>query len=98
MDSPLRPFWVTLALAVAIALVPDSFVAIIGPKWILYVSALLLALLAGSEWLGSGSDATAVNLLAIATAGVTLVLSIAAARYGPEISEQSHPLNLPVFG
>jgi hypothetical protein len=96
--APLRPVWATLTLAVAIALVFDSLVALIGPKRIFYVSALLSALLAGSEWLGSGSDATAANPLVIAIAGVTLVLSIVAARYEPEISEQSHPLNLPIFG
>lgn len=96
--TPLRPFWVTLALALAIALVLDSFVVLVGPKRIFYVSALLSALLAGSEWFGSGSDATVVSVLTIATAGATLVLSIVAARFEPEISEQSNPMNLPVFG
>ncbi len=88
----------TPAPAFAIALVLDSFVALVGPKRIFYASALLSALMTGSEWLGSGSDATVVNILAIAMAGVTLVLSVIAARFEPEISEQSHLMNLPVFG
>lgn len=96
--APLRPFWVTLALTVAIILVLDSFLALFGPKRIFYVSALLSALMAGSEWLGSGSDATVVNMLIIAMACVTLVLSILAARLEPKVSEQYHPMNLPVFG
>jgi len=82
----------------SIALVLDSFVALVGPKAVFYVSALLSALLAGSEWFGSGSDAKAVNVLAIAMAGATLVLSLVAARYQQEIPEQAHPMNLPVFG
>ncbi len=96
--APLRSFWVTLALVMSIALVLDSFVALVGPKAVFYVSALLSALLAGSEWFCSGSDATAVNVLAIAMAGATLVLSLVAARYQQEIPEQAHPMNLPVFG
>ena len=95
---PLHPFWATLALALAIALILDSFVALVGPKRIFYASALLSVLLAWSEWLGSGSDATVANMLAVAMAGATLALSLIAARFEPRISEQSHPMNLPVFG
>jgi Na+/melibiose symporter-like transporter len=83
---------------VAIILVLDSLVALVGPKRIFYVSALLSALLTGSEWLGSGADVTAVKVLTIAMACVTLVLSVVAARLEPRVSEQSHPMNLPVFG
>jgi|GEM_PF-3867897 len=54
--------------------------------------------MAGSEWIGSGSDATAVTVLTIAMGLLTLVLSVAAARFEPKVSEQYHPLNLPVFG
>lgn len=96
--TTLRPFWVTLALAAAIILTLDSFVVLVGPKKIFYVSVLLSALLTGSEWLGSGSDAAVVNMLIIAMACVTLVLSIVAARFEPKVSEQSHLMNLPVFG
>jgi Na+/melibiose symporter-like transporter len=96
--APLRPFWATLALAMAIILILDSFVTFVGPKRVFYVSALLSALLTGSEWIGSGSDATVVTALTIIMACVTVVLSMAAARLEPKISEQSHPMNLPVFG
>ncbi len=96
--TPLRPLWVTLALALAIALVLDSFVTLVGPRRIVYVSALLSALLPGSEWLGPGSDATVVNALAIAMASVTLVLSIITAKFESEVSEQSHRMNLLIFG
>ena len=96
--TPLRPFWVTLALTVAIILVLNSFVVLVGPKRVFYVSALLSALLTGSEWLGSGTNATVASMLTIAMACVTLVLSIIAAKLEPQVSEQSHPMNLPVFG
>jgi hypothetical protein len=84
---------VTLALALAIVLVLDSFVAFVGPKRISYASAVLSALLAGSEWLGPGSDATVGNMLVKAMASVTLVLSVVAVKLEPEISEQSHTMN-----
>ena len=94
----LRPFWATVTLALAILLVLDSFIAIVGPKRMFYASALLSALLAWSEWIGSDSGATVASVLAIAMACVTLVLSVVAARFEPKVSEQSHPMNLPVFG
>jgi Na+/melibiose symporter-like transporter len=88
----------TLALTVAIILVLNSFVVLVGPKSVFYISALLAALLTGSEWLGSGTNPTVANMLTIAMACVTLVLSIVAAKLEPQVSEQSHPMNLPVFG
>ncbi len=85
-------------MALAVVLIVDSLVALVGPKRIFYSSALLSALLAGSEWIGSGSGAAAATLLVVAAAGATLALSVVAARFEPQVSEQSHPMNLPVFG
>ena len=90
--------WATLTLALAVALFFDSFVAFVGPKRIFYSSALLSALLAGSELVGSGPAATPVTFLTIAMAAVTLALSMLAARLETAVSEQSNPMNLPVFG
>ena len=95
--SSLHDPWVAPTVALAIVLVFDSFVALVGPRRVFYSSAFLSALLAASEWIGSGSGAAA-TLLTIAAAGATLCLSVVAARFEPQVSEQSHPMNLPVFG
>jgi ABC-type transport system involved in multi-copper enzyme maturation permease subunit len=96
--APPQPPWSTLTLALAAVLVVDSFIALFGPKRIFYSAALLSALLVGSELIGSGSAPTAAGLLTMALAGVTLALSMVAARFEQEVSEQSNPMNLPVFG
>ena len=64
------------------------------------LGALLGAMLVVEPYGGSPSGLLAnyIVLGNIATAGATVVLSLAAAREGTEVSEQSHPMNLPVFG
>lgn len=96
--TPLHDTWVALTLALALVLIVDSLLALVGPKRIFYSSAVISALLATSEWIGSGSGAGAGTLLTVVAAGVTLALSVVAARFDPPVSEQSHPMNLPVFG
>jgi len=96
--TPLHQSWAMLTLALAGVLAVDSVIAYVGPKSIFYSSAVISALLVGSESIGSGSSATAGTILAIGMAGVTMVLSVLAARFVPEVSEQSNPMNLPVFG
>lgn len=96
--ASLHGYWVPVTLALGVVLAADSLVALVGPRRIFYSSALLSALLAGSDWIGSGSTTSTAILLTVAAAAVTLVLAIVAARFEPEVSEQSHPMNLPVFG
>jgi len=96
--TPLHGYWETLTLALAAVLVLDSIVAFVGPSRIFYSTALVSALLAGSEWVGGGSDASTAILLSVVMGGATLVLSVGAARFEPKVSEQSNPMNLPVFG
>ncbi len=96
--TPYSSLWGTIALTLAVILVLDSLVALVAPKRVFYASALLSVLLGGSVWLGSGSDATIVTLLTLVLTGVTFVLSVLAARFEPKVSEQSNPMNLPVFG
>ena len=90
--------WTTLELVLAVVLVFDSLLALVGPRRILYSTALLSALLGGSEWIASEHGATAAIILTIAIAGITLVLSTVAARLETQVAEQSNPMNLPVFG
>ncbi len=86
------------ALSLAILLVIDSLLCLVGPRRIFYTSAFLSAILVAVFVLGSAANATAVVLITLGMAGVTFVLSILAARSEPKVSEQSNPMNLPVFG
>jgi len=95
--TPLHDSWVTLTLTAAAILIADSFVVFLGPKGTFYSLAILSAILACSEWFGTESGSMAV-LLTVSAAGVTLVLAVVAARFEPRVSEQAHPMNLPVFG
>ena len=97
-QSPLHGSWATMTIVAAVVLILDSLVAYLGPKSAFYVSALLSALLVGSDWSGSTSETVVTSLVTTAAACVTIFLAIAAARYEPEVSEQSNPMNLPVFG
>ena len=90
--------WSPLTTALAAVLVIDSVVCLVGPKLVFYASVVLSILLGGSIFLGSGSDLNLYSLLAIGLAGATFVLSLIAARSESKVSEQSHPMNLPVFG
>jgi hypothetical protein len=96
--TPLHDSWMTSTLALSIILILDSLVAFVGPKRIFYGSALFSALLAVSEWVGAGSDETVFTALVFAMAGLTMVLGVVAARTELRVSEESHPMNLPVFG
>jgi len=96
--SSVRGYWTAVTFALAFALILDSLIAFWGPKRVFYVSALLSALLAGSDLSGSTSRTDVITLVTIAASCISLVLAIAAARFEPDVSEQSHPMNLPVFG
>ena len=87
----------TLVLGLVAALILASFACLVLPRRTFYVSAALSALLAASVALDSTlTDWDVVVQLGLALG--TVVLSLIAARWEPGVSEQSHPLNLPVFG
>lgn len=95
--SPVHGIWVWVVTVVSVVLVVDSLVALVGPRMVFYAQAVLAALLIVTEW--AASDAASLAMLLVVLAGaVTLVLCILAARHEQRISEQSHPMNLPVFG
>lgn len=86
----------TLVLSLSILLVIGSLLGLVGPRKVFYASALLSALL--GVYVFVISVPTVFPLTAVGLAGVTFVLSIVAARWETRVSEQSHPMNLPVFG
>ena len=84
-------------LALSAVLVLDSLVCLVGPRKVFYSSALLSALLAVSVFFSSSFEEV-VMYATLGLLGVELVASIVAARWETKVSEQSHPMNLPVFG
>jgi hypothetical protein len=97
--TPIANDWVfDSLLAVAILLLVSSGVSVSG-RWIGLPLSVLLSLLAISfvalQWNNLGStDSVADIVLAIAT----VASNIWALMAKPVISEENHPLNLPVFG
>lgn len=91
----------TVTSALSVVLIVDSIVCLIAPRKAFYASALLAALVAALFGYGGLYSGTLVDLgviVALGLAVTTVVLSIAAARSGGTVSEQSNPMNLPVFG
>lgn len=88
----------TLAAALAALLILASFVAFVGPPILFYVGSLLCLLIDALEVVNYSSIAPGSLYLSLVLITVALVLDIAAARHKTSVSEQSHPMNLPVFG
>ena len=95
--SPAHGSWVWVVAVVSVVLVVESSVALVGPRLAFYIQAVLAALLVATEW--GASDGVSPALLLVVLAGAaTVALGILAARHEQRIPEQSHPMNLPVFG
>lgn len=94
----LSGMWVAAYVALSVILIVNSLVALVGPKKVFYSQAGLAALLAVTEWAGSGTSSMFASLIVTVAAAATFILSVLAARHEQRISEQSHPMNLPVFG
>jgi hypothetical protein len=86
----------TMVEVVSFVLVAGSVSSFFGPRKIFYLSAALSAVLAGLL-LTTG----VYGWVALATLGllvIEILLGVVAARSESRVSEQSHPMNLPVFG
>ncbi len=79
-----------------IALLFVSLLCFVGPKKLFYFSAILSVLMAGFLFAVPGDFILLALTLALFLG--EFVLSLVAARTGPKMSEQSNPMNLPVFG
>jgi hypothetical protein len=90
--------WDGIVVALAALLIADSLIAMIGPRKVFYSVALLSALLAASEWAGARSGLSWGGAVTVVLAVATVALGVAVAFREPGVSEESHPMNLPVFG
>jgi len=96
--SSVHGSWAWAVVIVSVVLAADSLVALVGPRLVFYLQAVLAALLlVTAEW-ASPDRASPALLLVVFAGGATIVLGMLAARHEERISEQSHPMNLPVFG
>ncbi len=96
IDCSRVTFAATAVEALGIVLVIDSLLCFVGPKKLFYTSAGISILMAAFAFVTPGD-----SLVVAATLGLALVesaLCLVAARREPSVSEQSHPMNLPVFG
>jgi hypothetical protein len=87
--------WPEIVQAVAAVLILVSLVSYIGPRKFFYGSAVLSALLA---ILVQESVLNPSVLFTFGLAIAAVVLCVVAARWEARVSEQSNPMNLPVFG
>ncbi len=95
---PLFTFLPTVLLVVAIILIIDAGVCFIGFKAGFTIGAILSAatiVLVGAQWGRFGNFGASVS---VALSIIALVLDFISSRSGKRIPEESHPLNLPVFG
>jgi len=92
------PFAGTIVAALSVLLILVSVVCIVGPRSVFYGSAMISILLGSLVTLESGAGDPTILWLTLGLAGATFVLSLLSARIKTAVSEQSHPMNLPVFG
>lgn len=83
---------------VAVLLVLDSLVSFAGFRTAFYASVALSVLLLLDILLFGAVIASAAFAASALLALATVILGIIAARMRPRVSEENHPLNLPVFG
>jgi len=97
LPCPSPPGPNVFVLALAGLLILTSLVCLFGPSVVFYASAVLSVLLGASMVLDSNLGDPVVEM-ALGLAAASFVLSVVAARKRVGISEQSNPMNLPVFG
>lgn len=88
----------SLFAILGVLLVLDSLASVIAPRAVFFVSALLAALIDLLEVVNHSTIVQTTFYVTVVLVTVSLVLSLASALKETTVSEQSHPMNLPVFG
>ncbi len=88
--------WPTEALALILVIV--SLGGLVAPKKIFYAAAVVSFLAAASVVVAPGIGYNLIAYLTLAFTGGVFALALIAARREARVSEQSNPMNLPVFG
>ncbi len=96
LSNPIWPFFL-----VGLLLVADGAVSLLE-RWPAFPVAIILSLATIAEvvlnWGKIGGEGPVSLELSAAIALVTVVLNVRALMARPPVSEENHPLNLPVFG
>ena len=87
-----------VTLIFAAILFGDGLACFVGVRRAFQVAAVDAAALVVSFFISPNALGVATSLVAIALSLVTLLLSVAASRSSGKLSEQTNPMNLPVFG
>ena len=88
----------TAVLGLAVVLLLFSLATYIGPAFLFYVTATAGAAIDCLVAINHTSIAEGSFLVTLILVTASVVLSVASATRRTTVSEQSHPLNLPVFG
>lgn len=81
-----------------VILVIDSVIALVGPGFVFYSTAVLALSIDAVEVLWNSSVTTGTLYITLGLTSLSAALSLAATFRKSGVSEQSHPMNLPVFG
>jgi hypothetical protein len=85
-------------VGIAVLLVLDSVICLVGISKAFYASAVISLAMVGAEFaMGGGLDTTGA-IVALPLMVVTVAMDIVGATRKQYVSEENHPLNLPVFG
>ncbi len=82
----------------SILLIFNSAVSFVWHSQVFYVTSLISALLTVALLLDASSIDPAVFWFTVVLPALSAVVNLFAARVRTAVSEQSHPMNLPVFG
>jgi hypothetical protein len=88
----------TVVLGLAVVLVLVSLATFIGPIVLFYLTALVGVAIDALFVVNYPSIAEGSFLVTVTLVTVSVVLSVVSAMRKTSVSEQSHPMNLPVFG
>ena len=88
----------TVVLGLAVVLVLVSLATFIGPTVLFYLSAAVGVAIDALVLVNYPSMAEGSFLVTVILMTVSVVLGVVAAMRKTSVSEQSHPMNLPVFG
>jgi hypothetical protein len=88
----------TVVLGLAVVLVLVSLATFIGPAVLFYLSAVAGAAIDALVVINYSSIAEGSFLVTVILVTISVVLGVVSAMRKTSVSEQSHPMNLPVFG
>jgi len=88
----------TVVLGLAVILLIVSLVEFLGPLELFYISAAVGVVIDAIEVLNYSNIAPAPFVVTILMVTLSVGLGSATATRRTSVSEQAHPLNLPVFG